>query len=284
MSEPQRMSAEFRRRMRAGVAEMAVQERLRERRRGRALLSGAAAVLVVAIAAVAGAQVLGGLSQQDLAAPPPPPPLPSVTDVRDTSTPTPTPSATITPAPSETPDPTTITPPISTAPTEPPRVIELPTGGPAPSAGQSYDLAIVCDPAIPMWIDNGAAPDAGSASWRSLSCDGVAAFIDFGVPAADARVFALIEDGQPMPTVQRRLTGGSFTAEQDAALVASADGVLVSATVWCGTTAGTVAIGARSEECTPNGAAVFDDVPLAEALTGLTGPPGYDVWVLLMRP
>ncbi|WAC67196.1 hypothetical protein OVA14_05490 [Agrococcus sp. SL85] len=67
---PPGMSEEFQARMRLGLSTMAVRERVRERRRNRAIAGGAVAAAVVAVVAVLGGQVLaGGASERDVAVP-----------------------------------------------------------------------------------------------------------------------------------------------------------------------------------------------------------------------
>ncbi len=286
--QPPRMSEEFRDRMRAGLSTMAPHERLRERRRNRALVGGSAAAVLVIVGAVVAVQGVRGTLLQDEAAPPPPP-MPSVAE---TVVPTPTPAPSATPstqptAPAATLEPGTVTPPpqetVEPDPTTPPEAIvgELITGGPQPVAGELYDIAISCASPQEVWIDDGGVPDDGTASWRTLLCGvDAAGFIDYAVPGTHARVFAQVAPGDPMPHVERRLHGGTFTAEQEAALRASGTS-LVDVVVWCGTTTGTVSIGAATAECVPNEAAVIDDIESPDALTRLVGPPGAKLWVIL---
>lgn len=67
---PPGMSEEFQARMRLGLSTMAVRERVRERRRNRAIAGGAVAAAVVALVAVLGGQVLaGGAGERDVAVP-----------------------------------------------------------------------------------------------------------------------------------------------------------------------------------------------------------------------
>ncbi|KAA6436281.1 hypothetical protein FQ330_02405 [Agrococcus sediminis] len=285
--QPPRMSEEFRDRMRAGLSTMAPHERLRERRRNRAFVGGSAAAVLVIVGAVVAVQGVRGTLLQDQAAPPPP--MPSVVETL-MPTPTPAPSATPSPeptAPAATLEPGTVTPPpqatIEPDPTSAPEpsVVEVPTGGPAPQDGQLYDLAISCVSPLEIWIDDGSVAAGGAASWRTLLCGvDTAGFIDYAIPGPDARVFALTAPGDPLPHVERRPHGGSFTAEQNAALRAAGTS-LVDAVVWCGTTTGTVSIGAATAECVPNEAAVIDDVESPDVLTQLVGPPGAKLWVIL---
>lgn len=121
LPEGPRMSADFEERMRRGLSTMAVRERVRERRRSRAIAGGAVAAAVVAVAAVIGGQALAGLApERDMAAPP-----------------APTTSATSEPVPSETavPAPT----PTETAPAEP----TPPPGFEGIAAGEAHVTASV---------------------------------------------------------------------------------------------------------------------------------------------
>ncbi|WP_343920022.1 hypothetical protein [Agrococcus citreus] len=105
MSDQQpRMSDDFKARMRQGLSSMAVRERVRERRRNRAIAAGAVAAVTAVVLGVGAWQVVGAIDPRvDQAATPP------TTTVEPSATPTPTP--TLAPAATETAEPEPTPPP-----------------------------------------------------------------------------------------------------------------------------------------------------------------------------
>lgn len=129
---PEPMGDAFKARMRQGLSAMAVRERLRERRRNRAIAGGALAAVVVATVAVIGAQALTSVQlERDLAGP------------GTTEAPSPTDAATATPTPTPAVEPPSATP---TVPVETPAQTGPPPGLEGVAAGVPEVLDVLSCP------------------------------------------------------------------------------------------------------------------------------------------
>lgn len=244
MSEerPPEMGDDFRGRMRQGLSSMAVRERLRERRRNRAIAGGALAAIVVATVAVIGSQALGGAQlEQDRAQP------------GTTQTPGQPPAQT----PGGT-DPGTSTPPV-----EPP----VETGAPTPPPGlegvaareaQLLDVATCAE-----------CGDAGSADGAPvegrfdvyLVCEGRGTVSFGGVlwvdcaehPAgtgfAQLGVVDTLSDGDPQLTASSDFDGRLSRVDEGAPAVGEGEGGTATVWVTCSGQSEPVVVGGVTFDC-----------------------------------
>lgn len=213
------MSEEFKARMRQGLSTMAVRERVRERRRNRAIAGGALAAVVVCAVAVFGSQALGNLSsERDQAAPP--------TPTAPTETAQPTAEPTAEPTPEET-APASPTPPpgFEGVAAGEPLVLDHETcvggcgdvgAGGGPPVERTFDVYLVCE-------------GSGSVSYGGelwVDCAGQAT----GAGFVRLGVLDTVDDGDPQFT-----TSGDFNgrlAVVDAGAPPVGDGAGGTATVW----------------------------------------------------
>ncbi|WP_306233264.1 hypothetical protein [Agrococcus beijingensis] len=254
---PEPMDDAFKARMRQGLSSMAVRERLRERRRNRAIAGGALAAVVVATVAVIGAQALGGGQlEQDRAQPgttqTPAPATSSTPAPTEPSTPAPTEPST--PAPSE-PGPAPATPPagFEVVAAGEPRVLDVQscadgcgdagTGGGSP-VERTFDVYLLCEGSGSVayggqsWVDCSEHP-AGSAFVQLDAID-------------------TVDDGDPQFTTSTDFDGQLRVVEPGRLPAGDAGGSTATVFVTCQGTRGTVRV-----------AGVVFDCAAAEAAPGM---------------
>ena len=245
-----RMDDAFRARMRQGLSSMAVRERMRERRRNRAIAGGAVAAVVVATFAVVGAQALAGVGAE-----------------RDQAAPASTQSEAPAPTVAETPpgDAPTAQPTESAAATEPAEPTP-PPGLEGVAAGEPQLLDVLtCD---------GGCGDTGAAGGPLLErtydvyllCGsrgtvhfGGELWVDCGELGAGAGIALFdrmdtLEDGDPQFTTSSDFDGDLVVVDAGEPPVRQsrgAEGEGTTATVWltCDSLTGTIAVGDSVIDC-----------------------------------
>lgn len=245
--EPQPgMSEEFKARMRQGLSSMAVRERVRERRRNRAIAGGAVATVTAVVLGVGVWQIAGAIDPRvDQAAVP-------TTSVEPSTTPTPAPTPTPTSAP---------TAPTETAepePTPPPGFEGIAAGTPfmhdffdcaddcgdtgaggsGPVVERTYDVYVVCE-------------GAGTVSY------GEAVWVDCGTLApgsgfAELGVLDTIDDGDPQFTASSGFTGQLSVVERGAPSSGSVEGSTATVFVECSPFTDPVTVGGTRFACDPD--------------------------------
>ena len=244
MSEPQlrdepRMDDAFRARMRQGLSSMAVRERMRERRRNRAIAGGAVAAVVVATFAVVGAQALAGLQpERDRAAPP----MPTHSTIQTPAeTPEPTEPVETTPAP----EPPEHTPPpgLEGAAAGQPTVTDVRScsecgdtgaGGGDP-AESHFDVYLLCEGRGTVRFGGEVWADCGDHRAGT-------GFVEHGV--AD-----WYDDGDPRFTTSDDFDGQLSVVEPGAPATGASPGVTATVWVTCSAPEGTVTVGGVLFDC-----------------------------------
>ncbi len=146
---------------------------------------------------------------------------------------------------------------------------EVPTTGPEPAYGSRYDYLVLCDPRIPMWLDDGDGRQSWQSTDRAVECEvGQLARIATSVRFEESRLLTLYEEDLGMPSAFRTPTLTGFGADAIAAVAEQGGVQEVDIEISCSSEfVGYVNIGERYAYCPDTYSSVrLTDVPLADAL------------------